>query len=119
MRDYTGSSHGNGMNGHAAVAEAVLTERRLTRLEVGQDEHSRRVTALELGHATVLSRLEAIQQPKSSKGEQQPHLSRALLMQAASSAGMWMGSILAAAYVATGGNALTALKELAKLLPSG
>lgn len=50
MRDSREYSPGSGMNGHAGVAEAVIIERRLTRLEAGHEDHSRRLLAMELSH---------------------------------------------------------------------
>jgi hypothetical protein len=110
MRTDSGYSRGSGMNGHGAVAEAVTMERRFTLLEVGQADHSRRITALEDGRHILSPPPPAA--PSGLTGSR-PWL--ALLSQAAGSAGQWMGGILAMAYVLKGGDALTALQALVKL----
>jgi len=102
-------SHGSGMNGHgAAVAEAVLMERRFLYLEVGQADHSRRITALEKGSRSPKGESKASELTASRMGF-------ALLSKVAGSGAQWIGGILAMAYVLKGGDVLTALQALLRL----
>lgn len=112
-------SHGRGLNGHGGVAEAVLTEHRITKLEAGQQDHSRRLRALEASRARQERHRPPSPPGRDSSPQNSPVISKlwmALLSQAVKSASQWIGGILALAYVLKGGDILTALQALAKLL---
>jgi hypothetical protein len=107
------SLHGNG-NG---TGEKILAERRFTLLEAGQVDHSRRITQLERGHASLerrTARLLTLAKPAPPPPLSASNPWLTLAKQAAQSAGQWIGGILAMAYVMHGGDLLTALQTLLK-----
>jgi hypothetical protein len=123
----SGYLNGHHHHGGLAVLDPVQVERRFTLIEVELLHQGARLDRIEKAQSAISRRISRAASQSSESGPAKASLPSApaiaptvlmLLRHAFGNAGQWAGTILAASYIAKGGDAGTALKFVADLLKS-